>query len=294
LGEKLIDTPDFHTEAAFDNGYIIVHPSYRLLAPTSGHEIVQDVSAFITYLVSPEYAASLSTLNVKVDLQKIVVSGFSGGGYPGRLAVIEMDKRAKKGEPLRCTGFISYFGMGGNVFIPPWYKPTAEMHIPDHIKSVYESKETTDTSYTRGLRGWEDGERRGPMWDWMNGGCLPDAFAGTKGEIAALGDKLNGDLKNLATVIPSKHHPVFPQLAFDSAEHPLPPTILIHGTADDKVPFEESTTSYNQLKRNGTDVEFIIIEGVNHDLKFPGSDELPEESQRAHEKAAEFLVRCMS
>ena len=50
----------------------------------------------------------------------------------------------------------------------------------------------------------------------------------------------------------------------------LPPTIFIHGTADDVVPPERSVQLYEQFLSAGIDSELFLIEGADHFFRAPG------------------------
>lgn len=48
-----------------------------------------------------------------------------------------------------------------------------------------------------------------------------------------------------------------------------PPFLIIHGTDDHTVPFEQSEILYEKLTKNGCDVKFIELEGADHaDMQF--------------------------
>jgi dipeptidyl aminopeptidase/acylaminoacyl peptidase len=42
------------------------------------------------------------------------------------------------------------------------------------------------------------------------------------------------------------------------------PVLIIHGTEDERVPISHADKYYNALKRNGTPVEYLKLEGANH------------------------------
>ena len=46
----------------------------------------------------------------------------------------------------------------------------------------------------------------------------------------------------------------------------VPPTILVHGSEDEMVPFENSTDTYNALVEAGVDAELVVYEGASHIL----------------------------
>ena len=49
-----------------------------------------------------------------------------------------------------------------------------------------------------------------------------------------------------------------------SAEKAVPPTLIMHGGADELLPFEQSAALYERLRDAGKDAEFYFVEGAGH------------------------------
>lgn len=64
-----------------------------------------------------------------------------------------------------------------------------------------------------------------------------------------------------------------------------PPTILLHGTADMDVPYEESKNMAARLAEVGIEHEFLTLEGAGHGL----AGAKPGEAEKAEGRAAAFL-----
>jgi acetyl esterase/lipase len=266
---------------------------------------MQDIRSFLDYLESDRFLATLSA-GVDPDLNKVLVSGFSGGGYVARLAVIELNERKLRSEQgkLGCVGLLSYFGMGGDVIKSPWIRDEGpqedddgkDFEIFDTISRLYARGEISDSPYPaeRRLKGWENDSEREPIWDWWNRcGTLPDTLCGTRGELRRRW--MESESKKAEEVVPEEHHGLFPQIYFDRLEvgSRFPPTILVHGTTDELVPFEESVATRDQLRKAGVDVELVAVPGVDHWLRYPGKEESPVETEQAHQKVIGFIRRCM-
>ncbi|OVE80171.1 hypothetical protein BVY01_00765 [bacterium I07] len=55
-----------------------------------------------------------------------------------------------------------------------------------------------------------------------------------------------------------------------------PPVLFVHGDADDIVPFEQSESMCNVLKKNGIDTKLITIHGGTHSRTFEGAINPPD------------------
>jgi dipeptidyl aminopeptidase/acylaminoacyl peptidase len=64
-----------------------------------------------------------------------------------------------------------------------------------------------------------------------------------------------------------------------------PPTLLIHGTADTDVPYEQSLMMAEQFKKHSVPHELITIVGGEHG--FGGGD--PEAIKQAYQRAFQFV-----
>lgn len=73
--------------------------------------------------------------------------------------------------------------------------------------------------------------------------------------------------KKMQSVPPRYSLPIdaylYPHVA-ETVSGKMPPTLLIHGTADDLVPIENSEKIYSALLREGVQADFWMIEDANH------------------------------
>jgi len=130
-----------------DAGYILVRPGHRLLIPSSGYDILQDINSFLDYFESDQYLDSVPS-GVTPDLSKVLISGFSGGGYVARLAAIELDEPKLRFQgKLRCAGLLSYFGMRGDLLKSPWIQKAGpgEKGCYDEVRGLHASNEVSDS-----------------------------------------------------------------------------------------------------------------------------------------------------
>lgn len=214
-----------------------------------------------------------------------------------RLAAIELNKRKLRSRgKLRCVGLLSYFGMGGDLLKSPWIREAGAGDKGfDELRGLHASREISDSPYPKELRlkGWENDVEREPIWDWWNTvGTLPDTLCGTRGDLR---ERWKRPDKKPEVVVPKVHHDLFPQIYFDGLKptEGFPPTMLVHGTADELVPFEESVMTLNQLRKAEVDVQLVAVPGVDHWLRFPGKIESPVETEQAHDQVVAFVGACL-
>ena len=93
--------------------------------------------------------------------------------------------------------------------------------------------------------------------------------------------------------IVSGHDPDTEPKAFDpfcpvrNVTKDYPPTVLVHGTKDTDVPYEQSTLMAAELKKHGVEHELITVPDAEHGLV--GGD--PERITAAYQSAWDFVVR---
>lgn len=70
----------------------------------------------------------------------------------------------------------------------------------------------------------------------------------------------------------------------------FPPTVLVHGLADDVVPPSESQATYDQLKELGVKAEFITVPRAVHGLQLVDDQtQMAPGAEEALERAMQFL-----
>jgi acetyl esterase/lipase len=211
---------------------------------------------------------------------------------------------------------ISYFGMGGDFLIDKWIngttqsekdrlEPLVEMVISSGNNNNNSLVEESDRPYTSTLEGYDTSERTKYIWDyWLATGTLIDILTSTNGKGSSLGilpynQRLSSLSNSDSNVIPQLWLTTSPIAKF------FPPTLLIHGTSDDAVPYEESLNTLNQLENLGVDVELITVEGADHNLnkarvtkkaEGEGEEEEAVEAEgtiEAHQKVVRWLIKAL-
>lgn len=247
-------------------------------------------------------------LTLPIQHHQLYLSGFSGGGYPLRLAAILAAEEKRKNIPrFTVRGWVSFFGMGGDFLLDYWLTPrssvTKRLLGSDHDVSETErwtetlqewysaDTEFSDLPYTEGLSGHVP--TRGRVWESLHGlACFNDAVTGDRGfsrRLAAL------PYSERPAAVPESCRAVYPQLYFESGAsslgEALPPCLLIHGDSDDVVPYEETLRTFAALKAAAAGVEVLTIPGADHDLCVDGA--VSPHAVQAYEYAVAWMLALL-
>lgn len=92
-------------------GWCFISADYRLLLPSTGHEILTDVKSLFGFIADPtrglnKELRALGCLH-EIDPDRLFVGGCSAGAYPAMLAALFAQPKPK--------GFFSFYGMGGDL-----------------------------------------------------------------------------------------------------------------------------------------------------------------------------------
>ncbi|ORX34260.1 Alpha/Beta hydrolase protein [Kockovaella imperatae] len=254
---------DGHAPEHWTNNWpgVTIRADYRLLVPSSGLDILEDMKALFEFLVT-----------LDIEHHQIFVAGFSGGGYPTRLAAIVGAEEAKKPNPrFRIIGAVSYCGMGGDVLDDHWVfsQEDPEKQLgDDRTRSEQATQAWQDGGEECSSSGWEVEYQGLPVrthiWRTFHlNGSINDSYSGIQG----LSDKLRElPHEQRLAAIPKEALTAYPQAYFAEDPSHLPPFLLIHGDQDNVVPFGESQNTYDTLKRAGHPVELWPLKGANHGL----------------------------
>jgi acetyl esterase/lipase len=215
---------------ALDAGYVLMSIDYRLAPETKLPEILHDVEDAFDWIRSE--GPSLFEL----DPERIAVVGGSAGGYLTLASGFRVQPRP--------TVLMSIYGYGD--LIGDWYsKPSPH---PRHNKRPVTRQEAfaqvggPPVSDSRDRQG--DG---GLFYQYCRQtGTWPTAVTGW--------DPVK-DAKKFDPFMPVKNV---------TADYP--PTVLIHGTADTDVPYDQSVMMEQEFKLHKVLHQFITVEGAEHGL----------------------------
>lgn len=238
-------------ELAEQKGYAIVSIDYRLAPETRLPELISDIEAAFQWI------AGDGAKQFHLDPQRIVVAGGSAGGYLTLVTGYRVTPRPR--------ALVSLFGYGD--LIGEWYSTPSPhpRHNPRKI-SREEAEQQTDGAVISDAR-----ERKGNggiiYLYYRQNGIWPEQVSGFNRETIA---------ERIAPYEPVRNV---------TADYP--PTLLIHGTSDTDVPFEQSTLMAEQLQKHG--VPFILKPIDNGEHGFGGGDE--RQIRDAYETMRQFIVK---
>jgi acetyl esterase/lipase len=237
-----------------DAGYAIVSIDYRLAPETKLPAIIEDVEDAFKWIreKGPEL--------FHIDSGRIAVLGGSAGGY----LTLATGYRLKP----RPTVLVAFWGYGD--LIGDWYsKPSPH---PRHQRSKMTEDEVRKQVSGPPIANSRDRNGDGGAFYQFcrQRGTWPREVSGWDPHQEA-----------------KKYEPYMP---VKNVTGQFPPTLLIHGTKDTDVPYEQSVMMADQLKKYRVDYELITIADGEHGLT--GGD--PEKIEQAYKKAFQFVHERMT
>ncbi len=213
-----------------DAGYALVSIDYRLAPETKLPAIIEDLQDAFAWLhrEGPKL--------FQVDTKKIAVLGGSAGGY----LTLTSGFRAKP----RPTVLVAFWGYGD--LIGDWYSKPSPHPRHHQVKLTDEEAHQqvsgppiSDARLRKGNGGafYQYCRQRG-LW--------PQAVSGWDPHTEA--------------------EKFFPFMPVKNVTKDYPPTLLIHGTKDTDVPYEQSVMMADELKKHGVEHELVSIPGGEHGL----------------------------
>ena len=288
----------FVLDVLAQNKIILISADYRLLHPSTGFSIIEDVKALFEFVAAPDFSSTHLPADVTLDTSRLAVSGESSGGYPATLAGIyaQPKPRAVMLQYPAGTNILSdhYLqpkpngaptpdGSGATVVIP---KEAVDKFLEDTSNEISDDP----VGFLSGKPEQGDSGRTALLEYWLMQGTLLDNLLGRPGISKQLLDA-GKTVEEREKAVTAELKAAVPQLNIGKE---FPPTFLFHGAADKFFPPEESVTMHEKLQALGIRSELHLVEGGAHGLidatKLPELAMVPGTGP-VQQRAAEWLLQ---
>ncbi len=233
-------------------GFMLVSLDYRLAPEVKLPAIIEDVEDAFRWL------RSQGPKLFHADPERVVVAGGSAGGYLTLMTGFRVRPRP--------TALVAYWGYGD--VDGDWYtKPSDYYRTQVALVSRDEAYQAVGGKVHTGTEGGTAAQKaRGRYYHYLRQhGLWTREVTGFDPE---------KDRRALDPYCPVRNV---------TADYP--PALLVHGTKDDDVPYEQSAAMANVLARHKVPHELVTVEGAGHGLT--GVDR--KRADAAHEKALAFI-----
>jgi acetyl esterase/lipase len=210
-------------------GYVVISIDYRLAPETKLPAIIDDVRDACRWVRErgPELFSVAS--------DRVAVMGASAGGYLTLVSGYAVEPRPK--------ALVSYYGYGD--VAGAWYSRPDPFYRSQPIVPDNEARAGVGGAVRAESPGNNNDRRRFYLYCRQQG-LWPREVVG---------------------IDPDKEPKAFnPFCPIRNVTAAYPPTLLIHGTEDTDVPYEQSKTMDRELTRNGVRHELITVAGAGHGL----------------------------
>ena len=233
-----------------ERNYVLISIDYRFATEVKLPAIIEDVQDAFRWIRSD------AARQFHLDTNKLVVSGGSAGGYLTMMTGIVVEPRP--------TALVAYWGYGD--VDGPWYVEPSTFYRKQPLVSEADALAGVGGQVvTRG-----DGKGRGTYYLYLRQNGLWTR------EVSGFDPKT--ERAKLDRYCPVRN--ITPQ---------YPPILMVHGTNDDDVPYQESADMAAALKAKNVPHELITVENGGHGLG--GADEKAIKDAKA--RAIEFIQRTL-
>ncbi len=236
-----------------DAGYAVVSIDYRLAPETPLPEIIADLEDAFTWIEreGPQLW--------NADVSRIAVLGGSAGGYLTLTAGFRASPRP--------AVLVSFYGYGD--LVGAWYSQPSP-HRRHHGTTLSRDEAFGQVSGPPVADASDRPGDGGAFYQFCRQqGLWPKAVSGWDPHTEA--ERFD------------------PYMAVKNVTPDYPPTLLIHGTRDTDVPYEQSAMMAGQLQTNGVEHQFVTIPGAEHGLEGGAGPDI----DSAYESMLKFVNRHM-
>jgi acetyl esterase/lipase len=229
-----------------EQNYVLISIDYRLAPEVKLPAIIDDLKDAFRWM------RTAGAERFHLNPEKILVSGGSAGGYLTMMTGICVEPRP--------TALVAYWGYGD--VDGPWYVEPSPFYRKLPLVSKEEAYSVVGSEVTTG----HDGKARDKYYLY----CRQNGL--WTHEVTGFDPKT--ERQKLDPFCPVRN--ITPQ---------YPPILMVHGTADTDVPYQESVDMDVALARQGVPHELISVEGGGHGLGDKGNPAVID----AHARALRFI-----
>jgi acetyl esterase/lipase len=212
------------------NGYVLVSIEYRLAPETKLPEIIGDVEDALRWI--RERGPEL----FQADTGRIAVAGASAGGYLTLTAGYRVQPPP--------TVLISLYGYGD--ILGDWYTlPSSQPRHQHNMMTAEQAWKQPNDAPLADSRN-RKGDGYGFYYFTRRQGIWPNTVSGWDPR--------------------TEPERFFPYMPVNNVRSAYPPTVMIHGTADTDVPFEQSRLMADQFRKHGVSFKLLTIPNGEHGL----------------------------
>jgi acetyl esterase/lipase len=246
MGSRRLSKNSRVLTALLDAGFTVISIDYRLAPETKLPGIIEDVQDAWEWLHA-------QAPMLRIDAARIGVCGGSAGGYLTLMTGFRLRPRPK--------ALVSFWGYGE--IAGPWYSRPDPFYLQQPRVSREEALASVGSAAISEPP--EKNERHQFYLYCRQNGLWPKEVTGHD---------------------PGTENGWFdPYCPIRNVTHQYPPTMLVHGTADTDVPYEQSKMMAAHLEEAGVKHEFVTVPEGGHGI----GNISPEEQQRIYRNAAAYL-----
>jgi acetyl esterase/lipase len=250
MGSRRLSPNSRVLRALLDSGFAVVSIDYRLAPETKLPGIIEDVQDAFRWI--RESAGKL-----RIDPDRVGVCGGSAGGYLTLMTGFAVNPRPK--------ALVPYWGYGD--LVGPWYSRPDPFYLRQPRVTREEALAAVGATTVCDLTSKND---RGRFYLYCRQqGLWPKEVTGH--------DPATED---------AWFTPYSPER---NVTREYPPTMLVHGTADTDVPYEQSKLMAARFAKAGVEHRLVTVPEGNHGI----SNIAPEEQDRIYRDGAAFLMKAM-
>ncbi|KAI0311307.1 alpha/beta-hydrolase [Amylostereum chailletii] len=288
VGDRNSWFPDWLCTRAVDSGIAFITVDHRLLAPSTGHDVladIRDLFAFLADALNPLLAAREEHAQTQIDPSRLAVAGTSAGGLCCYLAAVHATPKPK--------ALVSFYGLGGDFLSPHFYTPKHEPFFrgralldPASFRAYLHPQSAalpvlsgSPLTYPTDRPGEVPSNPRMPLARlYLQLGVYLDYWTGVHGLGARLARLLPAHVERVSdatrgatrAALPEDAKELFPQLWV--TKH-WPRTLLVHGEMDTAVHAADSRRLHQLLRTEGVDARLEIVQGEEHSFDYqPGAE----------------------